>query len=130
MVNFGLNITDIKASELINLVNTPMIILTEEKDSILLPHRIVCSYFPRTTNYSTSSSNLVFTLSGLVFGSLDASLLSLNTASSSLINVSDCQNVINNKLINQPLLLQNLGENLTDGDGNLKVFVWYSTVTF
>jgi len=44
MVNFGLNVTDITSSQLINLVDNPVMILENQKDSILLPHRIVCCY--------------------------------------------------------------------------------------
>lgn len=131
MINFGLKITDIKASELTNLVSNPVVILNnEEENSILLPHRIACFYFPNTVSYITSSSDLIISLYDLLFGKLDPSLLSNNFNASSLINISDCQNVITDDLINQPLLLKNLGQELSGGDGTLKVFVWYSTVIF
>ncbi len=58
-VNFGLNITNINSSELNNLTNTPIVILDSQKDSVLLLHRIVCSYFLGTMKYVSSSSNLI-----------------------------------------------------------------------
>lgn len=130
MVNFRLNVTDITSFQLNNLVSSPVTILENQKDSILLPHRIVCSYFLGATKYITSSSNLIISLSNLIFGQLDSSFLSSEVNSSSLINISDCNNVITDTLINQPLLLKNSGQDLSNGDGNLKVFVWYSTIAF
>lgn len=129
-VNFGLNITNINSSELNNLVDNSVVILDSQKDSLLLPHRIVCSYFLGTMKYVTSSSNLIISLSNLIFGQLDSSVLSSEVNSSCLINISDCHNVITDTLINQPLLLKNSGQNLSNGDGTLKIFVWYSTITF
>jgi len=130
MVNFGLNVTDITSSQLINLVNNPVMILENQKDSILLPHRIVCCYFFGTINYYAESSNLIIGLSDLTFGLLDPGIFSSNVNSSSLINVSDCQKVITDTLINQPLLFKNLGQDLSNGNGSLKMFVWYSTIAF
>ena len=93
-------------------------------------HRVVCSYFSGTTSYISSSSNLTISLSNLIFGQIDPVVLSSAVDSSCLINVSDCRNVATNSLVNQPLLLKNLGENLTDGNGTLRVFTWYSTIAF
>lgn len=129
-VNFGLNITNINSSELNNLTNTPIVILDSQKDSVLLPHRIVCSYFLGTMKYVSSSSNLIISLSNLIFGQLDPTIFSSEVNSSCLINISDCNNVITDSLINQPLLLKNSGQNLSNGNGTLKVFVWYSTIAF
>lgn len=129
-VNFGLNITNINSSELNNLTNTPIVIFDSQKDSVLLPHRIVCSYFLGTMKYVSSSSNLIISLSNLIFGQLDPTIFSSEVNSSCLINISDCNNVITDSLINQPLLLKNSGQNLSNGNGTLKVFVWYSTIAF
>lgn len=130
IVNFALNVTDITSSQLINLVNNPVMILENQKDSILLPHRIVCCYFFGTIDYSVASSNLIIGLSDLTFGQLDSAIFSSNVNSSSLINISDCQNVITDTVINQPLLFKNLGQDLSNGNGSLKMFVWYSTIAF
>jgi hypothetical protein len=130
IVNFGLNTVDVDSSQLIDLINNPVVILNSQEGSILLPHRIVCSYFSGTTNYISLSSNLIISLSNLIFGQIDPVVLSSTVNSSCLINVSDCRNVATDTLVNQPLLLKNLGENLTDGDGTLRIFTWYSTIAF
>ena len=130
IVNFGLNTVDVDSSQLIDLINNPVVILIIQEGSILLPHRIVCSYFSGTTNYISLSSNLIISLSNLIFGQIDPVVLSSTVDSSCLINVSDCRNVATDTLVNQPLLLKNLGENLTGGDGTLRIFTWYSTIAF
>lgn len=130
IVNFGLNTVDVDCSQLIDLINNPVVILNSQEGSILLPHRIVCSYFSGTTNYISLSSNLIISLSNLIFGQLDSTILSSEVNSSCLINISDCRNVATETLINQPLLLKNSGQNLSNGNGTLKIFVWYSTIAF
>lgn len=90
-------------------------------------HRVVCSYFSGTTSYISSSSNLTISLSNLIFGQIDPVVLSSTIDCSCLINVSDCRNVATDTLVNQPLLLKNLGENLTGGDGTLRIFTKYYT---
>jgi len=130
IVNFGLNTVDIDSSQLSDLVNNPVVILNSQEGSILLPHRIVCSYFSGTTNYISSSGNLTIAISDLIFGQLDSTILSSEVNSSCLINISDCRNVATETLINQPLLLKNSGQNLSNGNGTLKIFVWYSTIAF
>jgi hypothetical protein len=130
IINFGLNTVDVDSSQLIDLINNPVVILDGQKDSILVPHRVVCSYFLGTMTYVSSSSNLTIAISDLIFGQLDSTILSSEVNSSCLINISDCHNVITNTLINQPLLLKNSGQNLSNGNGTLKIFVWYSTIAF
>ena len=130
IVNFGVNVIDISSSELDNLVVNPVVILDGQKDSILVPHRVVCSYFLGTMKYVSSLSNLTIAISDLIFGQLDSTILSSEVNSSCLINISDCRNVATETLINQPLLLKNLGQNLSNGNGTLKIFVWYSTIAF
>jgi hypothetical protein len=130
MVNFGLNITNINSSELNNLVTNPVVILDSQNDSILVPHRLVCSYFLGTMKYVSSSSNLTIAISDLIFGQLDPSIFSSEFNSSCLINISNSRNVVTETLINQPLLLKNSGQNLSNGNGTLKIFVWYSTIAF
>jgi hypothetical protein len=130
IVNFGLNTVDVDSSQLIDLINNPVVILDAQNDSILVPHRVVCSYFLGTMKYVSSSSNLTIAISDLIFGQLDSTILSSEVNSSCLINISDCRNVATETLINQPLLLKNLGQNLSNGNGSLKIFVWYSTIAF
>ena len=130
IINFGLNTVDVDSSQLIDLINNPVVILDGQKDSILVPHRVVCSYFLGTMTYVSLSSNLTIAISDLIFGQLDSTILSSEVNSSCLINISDCHNVITNTLINQPLLLKNSGQNLSNGNGTLKIFVWYSTIAF
>ena len=130
IVNFGLNTVDIDSSQLIDLINNPVVILDAQKDSILVPHRVVCSYFLGTMKYVSSSSNLTIAISDLIFGQLDSTILSSEVNSSCLINISDCRNVATETLINQSLLLKNSGQNLSNGNGTLKIFVWYSTIVF
>jgi len=130
IVNFGVNVTDITSSELDNLVVNPVVILDGQKDSILVPHRVVCSYFLGTMKYVSSSSNLTIAISDLIFGQLDPTIFSSELNSSCLINISDCRNVATETLINQPLLLKNSGQNLSNGNGTLKIFIWYSTIAF
>jgi len=83
-----------------------------------------------TINYYAASSNLIIGLSDLTFGRLDSAIFSSNVNSSSLINISDCQNVVTDTLINQPLFLKNLGQDISNENGSLKMFVWYSTIVF
>ena len=130
IVNFGVNVIDISSSELDNLVVNPVVILDGQKDSILVPHRVVCSYFLGTMKYVSSSSNLTIAISDLIFGQLDPTIFSSELNSSCLINISDCRNVATETLINQSLLLKNSGQNLSNGNGTLKIFVWYSTIVF
>ena len=80
--------------------------------------------------YVSSSSNLTIAISDLIFGQLDPTIFSSELNSSCLINISDCRNVATETLINQPLLLKNSGQNLSNGNGTLKIFIWYSTIAF
>jgi len=130
IVNFGLNTVDVDSSQLIDLINNPVVILDSQEGSILLPHRVVCSYFLGTMKYVSSSSNLTIAICDLIFGQIDSTILSSEVNSSCLINISDCRNVATETLINQPLLLKNSGQNLSNGNGTLKIFIWYSTIAF
>lgn len=130
IVNFGVSTIGITPSELNNLVTQPVVILDGQKDSILVPHRVICSYFAGGQPYSIGASNLTFAISDLIFGLLNPTVLSSKVNTSCIINVSNCQSVETESLINQPLLLNNLGKELSDGDGTLKIFVWYSTIVF
>ena len=129
IVNFGVSTIGITPSELNNLVTQPVVI-DGQKDSILVPHRVIYSYFAGGQPYSIEASNLTFAISDLIFGLLDPTVLLSKVNISCIINVSNCQSVETESLINQPLLLNNSVNELSDGDGTLKIFVWYSTIAF
>lgn len=128
MINFACEIVDISPTQLVNLADTPIEILHSIENEILIPHRIALLYYPLSIPYIVEDSNIVITFSDIIFGNIDPILFSKTINVASLINIQDCTFVQFDNLINQSLILKNLGKNLTDGDGRLKVFIWYSTI--